>query len=201
MSESSIDEAAVIIRKGGVVAFPTETYYGLAVDPYNESALQRLCSLKQRQSGKAILVLIEDFNGIESVVAAVPDEFMPLIEKYWPGPLTLVFPAKKSLSPFLTAHSGTVGVRVSSHPVAQALVRKMGKPITATSANLSGNMPAESAREVKKIFGTGIDYIIDGGETTGGSCSTLVALRDKRLTVLRDGKIDLAEDLYFCNLE
>ncbi len=187
--------AVEIILKGGIVAFPTETYYGLAVDPDNESALRDLYRLKQRESDKAMLVLIENSNKIGSVAAAVPDEYGVLMEKYWPGPLTLIFPAQKTLSPLLTGHSDTVGVRVSPHPIAEALVQAMGKPITATSANLSGKNPAKSALEVKNIFGGRLDYIVDGGETAGGLCSTLVGLKNEVLTIFREGQIDLTAEL------
>jgi len=195
MLGTSISAAVEVIRKGGIAAFPTETYYGLAVDPDNESALRTLYRLKQRESEKAVLVLIENLNKIDSIAAAVPDEYRILIKKYWPGPLTLIFPAKTTLSPLLTGHSDTVGVRVSPHPTAEALVRAMGKPITATSANLSGKNPAKSAIEVKNFFGNRVDYILDGGETAAGLCSTLVGLRNEVLTIFREGQIDLAAEL------
>lgn len=195
MLKSSINAAVEIILKGGVVAFPTETYYGLAVDPENESALRKLYRLKQRESEKAVLVLIENSNTIGSLVSDVPDEYRPLMAKYWPGPLTLIFPARKTLSPLLTGHSDTVGVRVSPHPVAAALVKAMGRPITATSANISGNNPAISAVDVKSIFSNRIDYVVDGGETTGGLCSTLVGLKEGMLTVFREGQIDLTTEI------
>jgi L-threonylcarbamoyladenylate synthase len=195
MVESSVLQAVECILNGGIVAFPTETYYGLAVDPDNESALKDLFILKQRESEKAILVLIENSKKIYSVAAAVPEEFKPLMEKFWPGPLTLVFPAKNTLSPLLTGQSNTVGVRVSPHPIAGALVRAVGKPVTATSANISGQKPAKSAKEVKKIFGNRVDFIIDGGETAAGLCSTLVGLENGVLTIFREGQTDLRTEL------
>ena len=195
MFESSLRKAVECILDGGIVAFPTETYYGLAVDPDNESALHNLFKLKQRESEKAILVLIENSKKIDTVAANVPKEFKPLIEKFWPGPLTLIFPAKNTLSPLLTGKTKTVGVRVSPHPIAGALVRAMGKPVTATSANISGQNPAKSANEVKQIFGDRIDFIIDGGETTAGLCSTLVGLKNGVLTILREGQADLRTEL------
>jgi len=196
MAPSSLEKAIAVIREGGVVAFPTETYYGLAVDPGNENSLRRLYRIKQREPEKPILLLMESAHRLRCVAEVVPDLYLPLMEKYWPGPLTLIFPAKRSLSPILTGNTGTVGVRVSSHPLALALVRKMGKPVTATSANLSGQAPACSAREVKIIFADSIDYILDGGETAAGKPSTIVGVRNKNLTVLREGRLDLtAEEL------
>jgi len=193
--DSSIDKAVRVILSGGIVAFPTETYYGLAVDAGNDSALKKLYQLKQRDSKKAMLVIIDDFSDIETIAASVPSQYIPLIKKYWPGPLTLIFPARDGLSILLTGRSETVGVRVSTHPVAQALVHKTGKPITATSANISGMIPAKSALEVRKVFGNRIDYILDGGETAAGKCSTIVGLKNMTLTVLRKGMIDVSSDL------
>lgn len=195
MLEHSITKAVQIIKAGGVVAFPTETYYGLAVDPDNETALRKLYRLKQRLSGKPLLVLIENSTDIYSVARDVPDLFKPLMDKYWPGPLTLVFSAKKSLSPILTGNSDTVGVRVSSHPIAGALVRATGKPVTATSANLSGQSPARSAEDVYNIFGDSVDFILDGGEAGGGLCSTIAGLKDEVLTIFREGQVDLKVEL------
>ncbi|MBW1636826.1 MAG: threonylcarbamoyl-AMP synthase [Deltaproteobacteria bacterium] len=194
MALSSLEEAVAVIRMGGVVAFPTETCYGLAVDPENDDALRKLYRVKQRHSVKPILVLIEGVRGLESIASAVPDIYLPLMEKYWPGPLTLIFPAKKEVSSTLTGGTGTVGVRVSPHPLAISLVRKMGNPVTATSANLSGRTPASSPREVKDIFGDRVDYILDGGETVAGKPSTLVGIRKGKLTVLREGQLKLTDE-------
>ncbi len=200
MVESSVAEAVVILRRGGVVAFPTETYYGLAVDPGNENALKRLYRLKRREPEKAILVLIENSDKITSVAASVPDQYIPLMAKYWPGALTMIFPAKKSLSTILTGNTGTVAVRVSPHPLARALVQTFGKAVTATSANLSGQSPARSASEVRNTFGDRVDYIIDGGQTIAGRCSTLVGIRKTKLIILREGQVDLTNDSNFSSL-
>lgn len=193
--KSSVDKAVKILLSGGIVGFPTETYYGLAVDAFNESALKKLYKLKQRDSKKAMLVIIEDFDDIDTVAASVPEEYLPLIKKYWPGALTLIFPALDGLSSLLTGQSETIGVRVSPHPVAQALVREMKKPITATSANIAGEGPAKSAFEVRTIFGNGVDFVLDGGETVAGNCSTIVGLKNMDLIVLREGIIDVTSFL------
>jgi L-threonylcarbamoyladenylate synthase len=191
---SSLECAVLHLRKGGVVAFPTETYYGLAVDPYCEAAVARLFKIKQRQTSKPLLLLIEKIDQLSSVAEEIPEEYVPLIEKYWPGPLTLVFQAKKGVSGLLTGNSGTIGVRISPHQLAQALVKKMGKPITATSANISGFPPAKSAQEVVEIFGDKVDYVVDGGATMSGLCSTILGLQDGRLTLIRPGQIDLSDE-------
>ncbi len=182
----SLQEAAIIIKQGGVVAFPTETYYGLAVDPFNETALDKLFRLKKRPENKPLLTLISGLEQLPALAESVPPCFSALM-KLWPGPLTLVFPARKELSHRLTAGTKTIGVRISSHPVAQHFVALCGHPLTATSANLSGERAANSAQEVAAQFSADLDYIIDGGETPGGKGSTLVGCVAGRPVLLRRG--------------
>ncbi|TKB10344.1 L-threonylcarbamoyladenylate synthase [Desulforhopalus sp. IMCC35007] len=189
--ETSVDLAVEHLRQGHIVAFPTETYYGLAVDPDNQSAVERLFALKNRPVDKPLLLLIENTTQLRNLVSMVPQDFKPLMDKHWPGPLTLVFPALDSVSPKITAGSKTVGVRISPHPIAARLVQKFGKPITATSANLSGKPPAKTALEISTMFVSDIDFILDGGETTAGLCSTIVGLKGSQLIVIRQGEIDI----------
>ncbi|MBU1568265.1 MAG: threonylcarbamoyl-AMP synthase [Proteobacteria bacterium] len=195
MLSSSLDRAVTCIREGGIVAFPTETYYGLAVDPESLSAVTKLFNLKRREANKPLLLLVESVEQLQLIVENIPTEFIPIMEKYWPGPLTLVFRAKKEISRQLTGDTGTVGARISSHPVADELVRRMGKPITATSANISGHLPASTATEVLSMFGDSLSHIIDGGQTPGGLCSTVLGLQGGKCTVLRQGQIELSADL------
>jgi L-threonylcarbamoyladenylate synthase len=192
---TSLDVAVSALRQGGIVAFPTETYYGLAVDLDSPLAVEKLFALKRRAADKPLLLLIEKKEQLESLVQDVPQLYWPLIEKYWPGPLTLIFPATPSLNGRITGKSGTVGIRISPHPIAQELVRKMGKPITATSANISGLPPARSATEVVKMFGYSIDYILDGGVTEAELCSTILAIQKGRLRIIRHGQIDLSKEI------
>lgn len=181
-----LQEAADVIRKGGIVAFPTETYYGLAVDPFNDVALQKLYELKERPRDKPLLTLISAIDQLLQLAESVPACLAPFIE-LWPAPLTLVFPARSDLSPHLTGGTGTVGVRLSPHPVAQRFVECCGIPLTATSANRSGMPAACSAQEVREHFAQGLDYIIDGGVTPGGLGSTLVGCIDGQPALLRAG--------------
>ncbi len=192
---SSLDRAVACIRGGGIVAFPTETYYGLAVDPDSFAAVTYLFKVKKRQADNPVLLLIANREQLSLITDNIPSEFLPLMEKYWPGPLTLVFPAKKEICRHLTGNSGTIGARISSHPVAAELVRRVGKPITATSANLSGYLPASTSAEVLAIFGNALSYIVDGGQTPGGLCSTVLGWHGGRCSVLRRGQIDLSSDL------
>jgi L-threonylcarbamoyladenylate synthase len=189
--ETSVDLAVEHLRQGHIVAFPTETYYGLAVDPDNQSAVERLFALKNRPVDKPLLLLIENITQLKKLVSSVPQNFKPLMDRYWPGPLTLVFPALDSVNPKITAGSKTVGVRISPHLLASQLVQKFGKPITATSANLSGKAPAKTALEVSAMFAGDIDFVLDGGETAAGLCSTIVGLKGSQLFVIRHGEIDI----------
>ena len=126
------------------------------------------------------------------MVEEVPPLYVPLMNRYWPGPLTLVFPARTHVSKQITGDTGTVGARISPHPLAQQLVQRMGKPITATSANISGRAPACSAADVFEMLGDRVDYIVDGGQSDGGLCSTVVGIKNGRLYLLRPGRIALS---------
>lgn len=193
VTDEALAQACAVLRAGGVVAFPTETYYGLAVDPFNQAALSRLFTLKGRSADKPVLLIIDNPSQLGSLVAEIPPPFTLLMENFWPGPLTLVFPGAKSLSELLTGHRGTIGLRVSSHPVARKLVRAFGRPITATSANFSGQPAAVVASGVRVQLGPGVDAILDGGATPGGQGSTLLGYQEGKVCLLRAGVIHFAE--------
>jgi L-threonylcarbamoyladenylate synthase len=191
----AVEQAVKVLHHSGVVAFPTETYYGLAVDPTDALALARLFALKQRPESKPLLLLIDQLDQLMEVVREIPKEYRRLIEMYWPGPLTLIFPARPEVNVLVTGGTGTVGVRISPHPIARELVRRVGRPVTATSANISSRSPAASAEEVIAQFGEKLDWIIDGGPATGGLCSTVCTLEGGKLVVLRRGQVVLPSAL------
>jgi len=193
VTDELVFHACEVLRAGGVVAFPTETYYGLAVDPFNQAALSRLFALKGRSPGKPVLLIIDDPSQLAGLVAEIPWTFPILMEKFWPGPLTLVFPGAKFLPEMLTGSLGTVGVRVSSHPVARQLVKAFGRPITATSANYSGQPAAVAASGVHAQLGPEVDVVLDGGETSGGLGSTLLGYQEGKVCLLRVGVIPFVE--------
>ena len=194
-SMEDLNRAVEILKGGGVVAFPTETYYGLAVDPLNPLALNHLFSLKQRDISKPILTLADDRESLASLVQDVPIIYERLMEEFWPGPLTLIFQARVNLPSLLTAGTSTIGVRQSSHPFARQLLRAFGRPITATSANISGRAAAVDAYEVKAQFGSKIDIVFDGGETPGIAGSTIVGLDGDKLKFIREGVISFKDIL------
>lgn len=188
-SMADLNRAVAVLNSGGVVAFPTETYYGLAVDPFNPLALNQLFALKQRDTAKPILTLVDDRESLSMLVHEIPILYLQLMEEFWPGPLTLIFPARINLPTLLTAGTGTVGIRQSSHPFARQLLRAFGRPITATSANISGRGAAADAHQVRAAFGSRIEMIIDGGPTPGHTGSTIVGIGDNRLKLIREGVI------------
>ena len=193
VTEEAIAKACAVLRAGGVVAFPTETYYGLAVDPFNQAALSRLFALKGRAGDKPVLLIVDNPSQLSTLVAEIPPPFPLLMERFWPGPLTLVFPGAPSLPGMLTGHRGTIGVRVSSHPVARQLVRAFGRPLTATSANFSGQPAAVAASGVLEQLGAEVDAVLDGGVTPGGQGSTLLGYQEGKVCLLRAGVIPFAE--------
>ncbi len=195
VSESAlaVEEAAAIILEGGIVAFPTETYYGLAVDPFNRQALDRLFALKQRSLSKPVLTIIESQAQLPMISTDIPLCFNSLMARFWPGPLTLIFNARPELPTRITAASGTIGARISSHPLAHSLVMAVGRPITATSANISGQPPALNAVRLGRIFGGGLDYILDGGHTPGGLGSTIIGCQGDEPCLLRPGVVKVGQ--------
>ena len=196
---ASLRRAVDTLKAGGVVAFPTETYYGLAVDPFTRAALSRLFRLKARPESKPVLVLIREASWMPRLAASTPDVYVGLMRRFWPGPLTLVFPARKDLPPELTAGSGGVGIRHSPSPAADRLLAAWGGPLTATSCNRSGEAPARSAREAARVFADAAAsadvpaLVLDDGLTPGGAGSTVVGLLGEALVCLREGRIAFTE--------
>lgn len=193
VSDEELAAAAAVIGRGGVVAFPTETFYGLAVDPFNEVALARLFRLKERSLAKPVLVLIDTAASLDRLVEKIPEPYRRIIARFWPGPLTLVFAGRPGLPALLTDGAGTVGVRLSSHPVARRLARAAGGFITGTSANPSGLPAPVNPAQVQELFPAGIDYLIDGGPTPGGGGSTIVGLEAGVPRLIRAGNIPFAD--------
>ena len=179
---------ACLAKAGEVLAVPTETYYGLGVNPFDAAAVSRVLSLKGRPDGKPILLLIGDQGQLEDLVASVPPVARVLIEAYWPGPLTLVLPASGELPESVTAGTGTVGVRHTSCAALAEVLRHTG-PLTGTSANRSGEPPVQTAAEVERTIGAMVDVIVDGGTTPGGLASTVLDVCDG-VQMIREGPID-----------
>ncbi|MEI7636281.1 MAG: L-threonylcarbamoyladenylate synthase [Syntrophus sp. (in: bacteria)] len=189
IAPSSIEKAVTILEAGGVVAFPTETFYGLAADAMNEKAVDRIFEIKGRSFNNPIALIISREDDLDLLTDNIPAAAKRLMAAFWPGPLTIVFQASPSVSPRLTAGTGKIGVRISSHPIAHALATGMGRPITATSANLSGGKECTTADEVRGQMANGQFTVIDGGPTPGGRGSTFLDVTLYPPALLREGAI------------
>ncbi|MBE9527719.1 MAG: threonylcarbamoyl-AMP synthase [Proteobacteria bacterium] len=190
---SALARAVEAIRAGGVVAYPTETFYALGVDPFNSAAVERLLKLKVRPDGKPISLIIKDACVLRTITPELSTVVLKLSRAFWPGPLTIVLRAVESIPEAITAGSGSVGVRVSSSPVAGRFAAELSTPITATSANPAGAAPPVTAKEVIDFFGSSIDVIIDGGTLPGAPASTVVDATGAKPEILRAGTIGAKE--------
>ncbi len=193
-----LNEAVGILNAGGIVAYPTETFYGLGVKFDRPGSLKRLYELKKRPADKAMPVIIGNTGMLSDIVSQqwlenIPQPARSLMDRFWPGALTLLLPAKAGLSEFLTAGTGLIAVRIPAGSFALDLARKAGFPITATSANISGMAPAVNAREVAGYFHNKIDLLVDGGDTPGGLPSTIVEAEGLQVSIMREGAIGKKE--------
>lgn len=190
--EIVINQAVDVLRKGGIIAYPTETFYGLGAKFDMNDALKRLYELKRRPRQKAMPVIVGNVESLSEIVSGewlgnIPLYAKSLMDRCWPGPLTLLLPAKERLSEYLTANTGMIAVRIPGESFALHLARKSGFPVTATSANPSGMPPAADAEMVGTYFGNGIDLIIDGGPAPGGLPSTIVDMSEGKIRIIREG--------------
>jgi L-threonylcarbamoyladenylate synthase len=184
-----INEAAAIIRRGGVVVFPTRCLYGLAADARNPQAVERVTSIKQRPADNPILVLIDARQRLKDLVTRIPPQAEVLMQTFWPGRLTLVFKALESLALQLTAGSGKIGVRLPGHPVALALAQQVGSAITGTSANLSGRPGCHCLADMDPQISEAASLTLDAGALKGGAGSTVVDITESPPRILREGQV------------
>jgi L-threonylcarbamoyladenylate synthase len=185
---AALGRAAEVLRAGGLVAFPTETFYGLGAAALDAAAVRSVFLVKGRAESKPVLVLV-DSPEMVSRLAEVSERACGLMARHWPGALTLVLSARPGLPAELTAGTGTVGVRLSPHPVARGLVRALGGPVTAPSANLAGAAPPTTAAEVLRAFDGVIALVLDGGPTPGGQPSTVLDVSVEPPRVIRQGPV------------
>jgi L-threonylcarbamoyladenylate synthase len=177
-----------VLAENGLIALPTESFYGLAVDPFNEQALEKLWQVKGRSKGKPVLVLIGEGAQLNPFVRNIPPAATVLMNAFWPGPLTIVFPAALGLSDAVTAGTRSVGIRFSAWQPLCELLQRVG-PLTGTSANREGMPPPTTAEEVRHYFGDALDLIVDAGPTPGGRPSTVIDVQGP-IRIIRDGAID-----------
>ena len=185
--------AVAALRRGDVIVYPTETLYGLGTDALNPAAVEKVFHLKGRDPHNPFPVLVADREMLGVLVAEVPPLAEKLMARFWPGPLTLVLPARREIPRPLVNAAGGIGVRISSQPIAGKLLSALGRPLTATSANPSGQEPARTVAQARGYFSAAIEIYLDGGPLTSKSGSTVVEVVGERINILRAGEIGAAE--------
>lgn len=188
-SPSAIEWAAERLVAGGVIALPTDTVYGVAASLAHEAALARVFAIKRRPEDRVLPVLISSTDVLARVAKRVPDDVLLLLDRYWPGPLTVVVPARGGMPSLVTGPEETVGVRLPNHPLAIEVIDRAGGAVACTSANRSGEPPARSARDVAESLGSELDLVLDGGLAPGGVPSTVIAVAGDAIRILREGAI------------
>jgi L-threonylcarbamoyladenylate synthase len=190
--QDRLEQAVRSLCDGGIVALPTETFYGLAADSSDPEALRAVNGIKRKPPGSAILLLVADRAQVDAVAGEVPPVVDRLAQAFWPGPLTLIVPASPDLPVEIGAGSGTVAVRVPGLALPRRLAAALGRPITGISANRHGEPPCRTAIEVSRAFPEGVDLILDGGSTTGGAPSTILDLSGSQPRVARVGVLPVS---------
>ena len=186
-----VERAVAALERGGVIVYPTETLYGLGVDATLAEAVDRLVDLKERDRDKPVSVLVASRAMLDDIASSVSPVAERLIAAFWPGPLTIALPARPAVLRTLTAGSGTIAARVSSHPIARAIVTALGKPLTATSANPGGSPPARDKEAARAYFGSRVDLYVDAGSSAHGLASTVVDCAVPVPRLLREGAVAL----------
>jgi L-threonylcarbamoyladenylate synthase len=188
----TIDDGIAALKAGELVVYPTETFYAIGADAFSSIALQQLFRVKGREPGRPVGLIAADTAMAFSVARETPIDARRLADAFWPGPLTLVLPARDDIAPELVGADG-VGVRVSPNPVARALSAGVGKPITATSANLSGEAPASTLESARAALGKKVQVYLEGGKLTASAPSTVVAVSGSGWKMVRVGAILLSQ--------
>jgi len=200
-TRQQVEQAISILKQGGIVAFPTDTVYGLGACISIPQAVERIYQVKKRPRSMALSLLLADKSQIGEVAEPVPPIAWLLADKFLPGALTMVLPRAKSVPDIVTGGGATVAVRIPAHPVPVALARGLGAPIVGTSANLSGKPSSLTAEEVYAQLGGKVDLIIDGGRCPGGKESTIVDLTGEAPVLLREGAISREELEQVCGIK
>jgi len=188
--QQQVEAALSVLRREGVVAYPTDTLYGLGANAFSLRAVRRVFETKGRRADMALPLLLADASDVDRVAIDIPPLARALAERFWPGPLTLVLRRASTIPDLVTGGRGTVAVRVPDHPVPRALARGLGAPITGTSANPSGGPDPRTAEDVRRGLGALVDYVIDGGPAPVGRPSTVLDLTGPEPRVLRQGALD-----------
>ena len=195
ISQEPVQEAARIIQQGGVVVFPTTGLYGIGADACNPAAIERVFNLKQRSLTKPLSVLVKDPDAVSSMAQHIPQVAQILMNRFWPGNLTLILRANARVPKLLTAGTKKIGVRVPAHPIATALLRWVDGPVTATSANISGHAGCSRITDLDPNILNGVELVLDAGLLKGGIGSTVVDVTFDPPKILREGMVSSADIL------
>lgn len=190
---TKIRSIAQFLKKPGVIAFPTDTFYGLGTDCFSPEKIKRIYQIKERKMEKPIPLMIAEVEEVKRIAREIPTVFWSLAEEFWPGPLTLVLKASPVLPPELLGHSQAIGVRLPAVPWLRELVKEAGFPLTATSANISGQKEIDHFERIKDIFWGKVDLIVDGGKTPGTRPSTVLDMTGEKPRILREGMVPATE--------
>ncbi|HUV14492.1 MAG TPA: L-threonylcarbamoyladenylate synthase [Acidobacteriota bacterium] len=191
-----IERAAEVVRRGGVLLYPSDTIYGLGCNPFCESAVRRILEIKKRSGEKGLLVLVPSQDWLERLARDVDSALLGICDRFWPGPLTILLKARPELSRELTGGEGTIGIRQPANPVLQEWMERIPGPVVSTSANLSGTEVITSASELKELFGSLVDLFIQSSEPVSGTPSTVVDLTCTPPKILRQGPLGRQVERY-----
>ncbi len=192
-----LKKASAVIEQGGIVVFPTQCLYGLAADALNAEAVSEIFRIKGRPPDKPVLVLIKSQKVLQTIVEDIPPAAHKLISRFWPGSLTIIFPAQKKFPSVLTGKTGKIGVRLPGHPVASALAKLSNNPITGTSANVSGTPGCSDIDRIDPKILRETELVLDAGPLAGGIGSTVLDITGEKVVVLREGVVS-AEQIFSC---
>jgi len=191
----AFERCAAAIKAGGVIAYPTDTFYGLGADPRDRRAVSKVFEIKGRGTDQPILLLLHNRFEVAAWASAITRSAEKLMDRFWPGPLTLVFTARPDILPELTGRTGTIGLRVPGNEVTRALLGQTGNALTGTSANRSGSSSPRSAEEVMHELGDRIDLVLDGGVLTANMPSTVVDVTAEPPRIIRMGAVDVSAEM------
>ncbi len=192
VNEEGIRKAVEVIEKGGIIVYPTETFYGIGADPRNEEAIERIFQIKGRKRDMPILLIIGKRDMLYDLVKEIPDVGNKLMNRFWPGPLTIIFQANENVSPLLHAGKGKIGIRLSGNPISRKLSELSKIPITGTSANRSGRPPCRTVEEILSEL-RGVDLVLDSGRIDSRLPSTVIDVTEDPPKIIREGIVSKEE--------
>lgn len=194
------EKAVQVLRSGGVVAFPTDTLYGLGADVFCTSAVERVFAIKERPAGMPMPVLIASPDDLSRLAIEVPDLAFELAASFWPGALTIILKRSTDVPDLVSGGRDTLGIRMPNHPIALAMIEGFGGPVTGTSANISGGDNPSSWQEVQQALGDRVDHVMEEGPAPSGTASTVLDLTTEPPTLVRAGDVDISSIETLCNL-